>query len=1016
MESRRDGTYHMLNNPRAGTYLKLDERDYYLWSLMDGSYSIKDLVVADFTKSGSIAFARVSDLVTQLRAASFLTDKPANIYSQIALRDEKRSPSYWVTSLWKAFLQKEMALNRIDGVLTKLYQRVFWVFFTKPALLTYPLLSAVGLGLFIFTVAERTYPLLRTGGDVVLGLLTFLLANAITVTVHESAHAFTTKHYGRRVNGGGLLVYFGSLAFFIDTMDMWMEPKRSRIAVSWAGPYSGLILGSVCMLVVAATGFDNTLLNAILFKIAFWAFVMGALMNMNPLLEWDAYFILMDWLEIPALRRRSMQFVRRNLVNKIVTRSPFSGEERIFAVFGTMALVYTMLVLGVVLYLWQTRVSGLLGLFGGWILWVLVAVIFIAVGTPVVLGLGIVLHRSLQWGYRWAYQNLFMGRPGNQVAALAITAISLAVPASFLGGSESQVYAAIAGALMLGVAVVLATRVAPSYLGSQLQWLFLSLPWLAALLLVASVLMPFDGADGSSGWGRPVANLLAHGVVPIVLLLSVVFLAPTLLSFTRTILQGAWSLLVIGVGCLLLGSAVAFGTSGEGWDTSVRTLDLLGYGLLAGALFLIHQRLRALRPEHPGGLVSEAISDAERLSSAMRFLVEGALEQFVQTHGRRALRTLEDQFNAASRLGSGVSLSITNGRVSYSGQAGLLERSQDYATALSRLLTINSRMAGRRFVEGQLRGLYRLMPWEEREIGDEHLFFRIDLMSGIHRAFSSTKSTNFDLLRGAPIFSGLADEDIRAISERVGTNTFSKGKEIIRQGDPGRTFFLVESGTVEVWVEDMDGVDFMVSELTKGDYFGERSLLNDAPRAATCRAKTKVSVLSLDAEDFEVLVSRSFQVGAEVDQAIQRVELLMTMPVFSEIATPRVQRITAMLTAESHPAGTTIIQQGDVGDKFYVVQSGVVEVRLKAEGEQEETTVGRLGRGEYFGEIALLMKVARTASVVAETDVELLALDNSAFDEMVKNYLQSSRGLEQVSSRRLIQLRRAESPGYRAAA
>ena len=75
--------------------------------------------------------------------------------------------------------------------------------------------------------------------------------------------------------------------------------------------------------------------------------------------------------------------------------------------------------------------------------------------------------------------------------------------------------------------------------------------------------------------------------------------------------------------------------------------------------------------------------------------------------------------------------------------------------------------------------------------------------------------------------------------------------------------------------------------------------------------------------------------------------------------------------------------------------------------------VGRLGPGEYFGEIALLMDVPRTASVVAEADVELLSLDAASFDEMVSDYLQSSRNLEQVSSRRMIQLRRSESLGYR---
>ena len=64
LESRREGVYYVLNSPLAGTYLKLDERDFYLWGLMDGSRPVKELVVAYFYEYGSIAFGRVARLVS----------------------------------------------------------------------------------------------------------------------------------------------------------------------------------------------------------------------------------------------------------------------------------------------------------------------------------------------------------------------------------------------------------------------------------------------------------------------------------------------------------------------------------------------------------------------------------------------------------------------------------------------------------------------------------------------------------------------------------------------------------------------------------------------------------------------------------------------------------------------------------------------------------------------------------------------------------------------------------------
>lgn len=465
LESQREGTYYMLNNPHVGTYLKLDERDFYVWSLMDGSRSIKQLVVAYFSRFGSIAFGRVTDLVAQLKADSFLSDPPIDLYREAAMQCRRGTPGYWGDKIWRGFLQKEMAIGGMDGILTTLYRRIIWVFYSKPALLLYPFMSIAGLGMFLYTVQAGTYPLLRTGGDLILGLVTFLVANVITVAVHEAAHAFTTKHYERKVRRGGVMIYFGSPAFFVDTMDIWMEPKKARIAVSWAGPYSGLILGSLCMFIIAATGFSDMSLNPLLFKMALWAFVFGALTNLNPLLEWDGYFILMDWLELPMLRKRSMDFVRRNLLNKLTSRSSFSREEKIFAIFGVMAVLYTVGMIGFGLFFWQSRVSSVLNYAGGWVFWLLIGLIAVVIGIPLVLGVGVLAYRAAQRARLWTYHRFLMGRPGHQVAALVTAGIAVAIPAAVLGETASDTYLAACGGLALATALISSVRVAPLVCG-----------------------------------------------------------------------------------------------------------------------------------------------------------------------------------------------------------------------------------------------------------------------------------------------------------------------------------------------------------------------------------------------------------------------------------------------------------------------------------------------------------------------------------------------------------------------
>jgi CRP-like cAMP-binding protein len=94
-------------------------------------------------------------------------------------------------------------------------------------------------------------------------------------------------------------------------------------------------------------------------------------------------------------------------------------------------------------------------------------------------------------------------------------------------------------------------------------------------------------------------------------------------------------------------------------------------------------------------------------------------------------------------------------------------------------------------------------------------------------------------------------------------------------------------------------------------------------------------------------------------------------------------------------AGEEIIRRGDHGDRFYVVGSGEVEVLL--DGQQPR----REGPGSYFGEIALLRDVPRTATVQAATDVELFALDRDDFLPAVTGHAGSSEAAEAVIGSRL---------------
>jgi CRP-like cAMP-binding protein len=128
------------------------------------------------------------------------------------------------------------------------------------------------------------------------------------------------------------------------------------------------------------------------------------------------------------------------------------------------------------------------------------------------------------------------------------------------------------------------------------------------------------------------------------------------------------------------------------------------------------------------------------------------------------------------------------------------------------------------------------------------------------------------------------------------------------------------------------------------------------------------------------------------------------MPLFAELDAHQIQLIAAQLREEVYDPGAVIIRQGEIGETFYVIESGRVRVSVQEDGE--EPVVAERGRGEYAGEIALLLDVPRTATVTAITAACVLTLHKCDFDRLVTEHLYVSRGLERDISRRMIDLQR----------
>ena len=117
---------------------------------------------------------------------------------------------------------------------------------------------------------------------------------------------------------------------------------------------------------------------------------------------------------------------------------------------------------------------------------------------------------------------------------------------------------------------------------------------------------------------------------------------------------------------------------------------------------------------------------------------------------------------------------------------------------------------------------------------------------------------------------------------------------------------------------------------------------------------------------------------------------LMGVPFFTSLPGPALERLAAALIPVTARPGTQIINQGHLGDRFYIIASGTVRVSV------DGAPVRTMGAGESFGEIALLRNIPRTASVAAVTSVELLALDRHHFVEAITGQPAAAEAAEAV--------------------
>jgi CRP-like cAMP-binding protein len=239
------------------------------------------------------------------------------------------------------------------------------------------------------------------------------------------------------------------------------------------------------------------------------------------------------------------------------------------------------------------------------------------------------------------------------------------------------------------------------------------------------------------------------------------------------------------------------------------------------------------------------------------------------------------------------------------------------------------------------------------------------------------ENEDLELIRALHPFTEMNDSEFKEAMAKASLTPRAKGKMIFKRADEDSKVYWLVSGSVDLLDEK-----FEAKNRNAGDEVAQKPIDNNSPHRLTAVSTTDSRILTVERNDLGLYASGGSQTAVDDDEeGIDWMSTLLSSPLFEFIPPANIQTLFGKFEDTQFRAGDTVIQQGDKGDFFYVIQAGHAKVE-RTVGEKT-VVLAELHPGDNFGQDALVSDEPRNATVTMTSNGNLMRLHEPDFQSLL---------------------------------